>query len=342
MKPLKAEHLCSEDFEIRLRRAREEELEIVEYYGEEKASGKIMNNGNGHSYIVSMEKCECEDFRKRRLPCKHILYFAIQTSRIEKFEKPVPNIKELRFEKSGALQIHDDFIPHYWNYFSGKISGGGIGYTNFKTYKVCGRKYGISEKTGRQTNRKKQIFVNAVNEDDAIKAAQQKEVMPPYEYIRVIDECPSDRQYAYLHGAKIPFPNLIDVEDVSALLTRFEEKDDSVCPESLFNIATYYRVKVSLFASAAHVIRSIWYAAPEEKKPEIYCYSVFCKEYNLNFGDRWTNYADGRFAEFKPGKKALEYILEIGAYELVKANKNAKAYQEARAYIEKIRLKTGY
>lgn len=126
MKPLKAEHLCSEDFEIRLRRAREEELEIVEYYGEEKASGKIMNNGNGHSYIVSMEKCECEDFRKRRLPCKHILYFAIQTSRIEKFEKPVPNIKELRFEKSGALQIHDDFIPHYWNYFSGKISGGGV------------------------------------------------------------------------------------------------------------------------------------------------------------------------------------------------------------------------
>lgn len=55
-----------------------------------------------------------------------------------------------------------------------------IGYMNLYPYRVIGRVYGTSEKTGRPTNRKKEIVVNTRSLEDAQAAAEAMGVSPPY------------------------------------------------------------------------------------------------------------------------------------------------------------------
>lgn len=129
-------------------------------------------------------------------------------------------------------------MPLYWEYYS--VMSLGLGYTNLFQYEVSGRIYGTSEKTGKQTNRKKTIMVNARSLEDAKAAAAELGVMPPYAGVEFVDTSPSYEQFNYLHGAGIPAPYFICALDMSALLTRYEDGDNEKCPEYLFEMATRY------------------------------------------------------------------------------------------------------
>lgn len=317
--------VCTDrDFENRLYRARTEKFKIVQFYGENKAEADILSEGSGNTYHVGLTHCDCEDFKKGNHPCKHILYFALQTGRYDWIEKAPP---------ADTPSTNEDgmFVPHYWDYYNEKPKW--IGYTNLLPYEVSGRQIGKSEKTGKETNRKKTAYVNAASKDDAMTAAQEAGVMPPYDSVEVMDEVGSEAQYGYLRGAGIPYPRLVSRTDIGALLDRYQEDDDSVCPQYLFEMATKYRVMVSYFQSTKTVLQKIWYCLPVEKQTALYCYAVYCKETNSQFGYTKIEDDDPLFAEFEPTEKERAYITGIEDGEWIKPNRNASAYKSARQYL---------
>lgn len=73
-------------FEIRFYRAKNEPLTIAEYLDSEHTKAVVENQTNGHRYVVTGRKCECEDFAKRKRPCKHMIYLAIENGTFEEMK----------------------------------------------------------------------------------------------------------------------------------------------------------------------------------------------------------------------------------------------------------------
>ena len=45
----------------------------------------IVGSSEYKAYKTTLTKCTCPDFQKRKLPCKHIYYLALQTGAIDKY-----------------------------------------------------------------------------------------------------------------------------------------------------------------------------------------------------------------------------------------------------------------
>lgn len=317
--------LYDRDFEFRLIRARTEPLKILEYLDADRSLAIVINESNSHTYKVGEFSCECMDYEKRRKPCKHMIFLALQTNRFQ------------HYEINSAARVHSgenedgEFVPLYWNYYMGCPTG--LGYTNLYRYQIEGRIYGTSPKTGKPTNRKKIIVVNAKDEDDAMKAAEEAGIMPPYASVKFLDACPSEARYNYLHGAGIPIPYFVNTADASALLTRYEDRDNEICPGYLFEMATRYRAEVSYFQSPASVKSCIWAAQPREKKPAMFCYAVYCKKQGCAFGAAPIQYDAPIFEGFQPTEKERAYIEGILEFGWIPLRTNTNAYKSAVAYL---------
>lgn len=318
------------EFEYRLIRARTEPMRIVEYLDTDHSLAIVINESNSHTYKVGEFSCECMDYEKRRKPCKHMIFLALQTNRFQ------------HYELSSTDRVHSgenedgEFVPLYWNYYIGYPTG--LGYTNLYRYQVEGRIYGTSPKTGKPTNKKKTIMVNAKDKEDALQAAEEAGIMPPYACVQFLDACPSEAQYNYLHGAGIPIPYFINTADASALLTRYEDRDNEICPGYLFEMATKYRAEVSYFQSPASVKSCIWASQPREKKPAMFCYAVYCKKRGYDFGAAQTKYDDPIFAGFQPTEREKAYIEGIVEFGWIPLRTNTNAYKSAVAYLAEQRL----
>ena len=311
------------DYEARLLRARTESFKIITMQGEAKAAADILSKASGNVYHVTMTSCECEDFKKGHSPCKHMIYFALHTGRYAQMERPIPRYGYSRTNREGKT------VPIYWDYASQPT---GVGYTNLYPYSVTGKLEGVSEKTGKPTSRKKTVTVNAISDTDAVAAAQELGLVPPFK-VEIMDIVPSEGQYGYLHGAEIPYPYLANAADVGALLTRYEDENDHQCPRYLFNMATKYRVRVSHFQEPESVITCIWDGVPDERKPAMFCYAVYCQETGHPFGHAPIESDAPEFAGFVPTKKQLEYILHIPEFGWSKLNKRTATYQSAWHYL---------
>ena len=285
----------SSDFENRLLRARTEPLVFLQQQlmNGVCVSADVRNEQSGNTYHVTPESCDCEDFKKCGQPCKHMIYLAIKTGDFLRYEKPLPT--------PPPKYTGDNFIPFYGRYYSGPPTG--IGYKNLYPYRVIGRVYGTSEKTGRPTNRKKEITVNARSLEDAQTAAEAMGVSPPYAEISMLDVSPSYNQLSYLHAVGIPFPFFVTADDVSALLTRHQWEQDDLCPRGLLDMATARRVGVSYFASPQSVVSQIWYCAPPGERAALFCYAAYCRELGCEIGCAPFPYTDGIFQSFAPTQR---------------------------------------
>lgn len=105
------------DFENRLLRARSEPLSILRqrFMGGRCVSADVHNEQTGGTYHVTAESCDCEDFKKLRQPCKHIIFFSLKAGDFSRYEKPIP----LPPPKYNG----DNFIPFYGRYYSGPPTG---------------------------------------------------------------------------------------------------------------------------------------------------------------------------------------------------------------------------
>lgn len=291
----------SSTFEDRLFRARSEPLSILRqrFMGDRRISADVHNEQTGSTYHVTADACDCEDFKKRGQPCKHMIFLALKTGDFPRYEKPLP--------APPPKYNGDNFIPFYGRYYSGPPTG--VGYKNLYPYRVIGRVYGTSEKTGRPTNRKKEIVVNAPSPEDAQTAAEAAGVSPPYAEISILDISPSYNQLSYLHAVGIPFPYFVTADDVSALLTRHQLGQDDLCPRGLLNMATSRRVGVSCFASPQSVINQIWYCSPPGDRAALFCYAVLCRETGCEIGCAPIPHDDTTFTSFSvKNKQVLTYI----------------------------------
>lgn len=319
-----AVHRCEgREYEVRMLRARTESFKIITMYGETKTEADILSKTSGNVYHVTMTSCECEDFKKRRSPCKHMIYFALHTGRYAQMERPIPRYGYSSINREGEL------VPIYCDYASQPT---GVGYTNMYPYSVTGKVEGVSEKTGKPTSRKKTVIVNAISDSDAVTAAQALGLVQPFK-VEIMDIVPSEGQYRYLHGAGIPYPYLANAVDVGALLTRYEDGNYHQCPRYLFDMATKYRVCVSYFQEPESVIICIWESVPDERKPAMFCYAVYCQETGHPFGHAPIESDAPEFAEFVPTKRQLEYILRIPEFGWSKMNKRTATYQSACHYL---------
>lgn len=316
------------DLERRLLRARTEALEVEEYLDDTHRAAIIYNHTSGGRYRVTERTCECEDFKKRGLPCKHILFLSLQTERYLQYE-----VEPTAFFRRNYPRINREgkAIPRYWDFYDGKPKW--LGYTNLRLYHVSGREYGVSEKTGRATNHKKTVNVNATDEEDARRAAEALGVSPPYSEVELIDLCPTYPQYGYLHAVGIPVPYLVSADDISALLTRYEDEDDEICPEYIFELATKCRVRVSYFQSPRSVKSAIWSETPETRKAAMFCYAVYCAGAGFDLGQAPMLHDAAVFAEFQPTEKEWRYILGIQEFGWRTLHANASAYKSAAAFL---------
>ena len=84
--------ISSGEFENRLLRARSEPLSILRqrFMGERCISADVYNEQTDSTYRVTSESCDCEDFKKRGQPCKHMIYLALKTGDFLRYEKPLP------------------------------------------------------------------------------------------------------------------------------------------------------------------------------------------------------------------------------------------------------------
>lgn len=320
------------DFENRLLRARTEPLRFLRQclMDGRCVSADVHNDQSGGTYRVTAQSCECEDFVKRGQPCKHMIFFAIKTGDFRRYEKRIPPPPPQKYNG-------DNFIPFYGRYYSGPPTG--IGYKNLYPYRVVGRSYGTSEKTGRPTNRKKEIAVNAVSTEDAQVAAESAGVMPPYSEITLLDVSPSYSQLSYLHAVGIPFPFFVAADDVSALLTRHQEERDDICPSGLFSMATARRVGVSYFAAPQSVAAQIWYCSAPADLAALFCYAAYCRELGCEIGCAPLSYSDGLFQSFSPTQKQqLDYIKHFTpTFPIRSMSRQSNAYSAAIFHIRRQR-----
>lgn len=323
--------ISSGDFENRLLRARSEPLSILRqrFMGERCISADVYNEQTDSTYRVTSESCDCEDFKKRGQPCKHMIYLALKTGDFLRYEKPLP--------APPPKYNGDNFIPFYGRYYSGPPTG--IGYKNLYPYRVIGRVYGTSENTGRPTNRKKEIVVNAHSLEDAQAAAEAMGVSPPYAEISMLDISPSYNQLSYLHAVGIPSPFFVTSDDVSALLTRHQWEQDDLCPRGLFDMATARRVGVSYFASPQSVVSQIWYCAPTGERAALFCYAAYCRELGCEIGCAPLSYSDGLFQSFSPTQKQqLDYIKHFTpSFPIRSMSRQSNAYSAAIFHIRRQR-----
>lgn len=73
-------------FEIRFYRAKNEPLTVTEYLDSGNTKAVVENMASGHRYVVTGKKCECGDFAKRKRPCKHMIYLAIENGTFEEMK----------------------------------------------------------------------------------------------------------------------------------------------------------------------------------------------------------------------------------------------------------------
>ena len=317
-------YLQSRDFENRLIRARSDDLHIREYLNAAKNEAMIENRESGNIHRASVTGCDCEDFRKTHVPCKHMIFMMLNNGRYKELEKIVPqNIRN--------GEDPDDFVPIYWQYYDGPPTG--IGYASFYQYEVVGRKYGISEKTRKPTNRKSKIVVFSNNIEDAISEAKKKDTLPPYETVTLLDRQPSFEQIKYLNGVGIPHPNLMCDIDVTALLTRYQDGDDSRATEGIKKIAKERRIYFSMFSSQKQIASYIWGGMDDAEMARFYCYAAYCQENGLEVGETKLEYTDRIFYGFTLTKKQISYIRYIiPGYE--RLDGRAGAYKAAKEFIQ--------
>lgn len=306
--------MANTDFSYRLARARSGSMRIVRYLDDAETIAEIHNSESGNTYTVTLSSCTCADFNKRKTfirslirfilgrsfkpaPCKHILFLMLSKEQYE----------PLCVEVCGDRPVSsDDLVPIYSRIYNGGPTG--PGFCNLYHYSVNGHVHGVSSRTGKPTCRKKTISVAATSACEAMQLAEEAGIMPPYSSVEIHSASPTVNQLNYIHALHIPYPALINSDDIHALLTRYQEQDFDIAPDGLFAIATDLRIVVSYFSSPSQLCAYIWNRLPEDRRPAFYCYAVYCKECCLPIGSAPLSYTHPAFTSFAPDDKYYDYV----------------------------------
>lgn len=224
-----------------------------------------VTGSKGNVYHTSLNGCDCPDFQKRRLPCKHIYSLALSLG-----------------------YTVDDFYSSYLDAVcsDGAIPRPVVGYSNgLKSYQV----HGINPETKRRNKR----TVNAIDEADALIAARDAGLMDPIEVDGLADSggfiAVNDWQRDMMRDRKIALPPSADYYDAKALLSRAENSGASDVPVGLLIFATKSHIPCSLLTGSRDLLDKLLNELPRRGQIALYAAAVLCSQNGAILTDEFQN-----------------------------------------------------
>ena len=213
-----------------------------------------VTGAKGNTYHTSLDSCDCPDFIKRQLPCKHIYALAISKG-----------------------YSADDFYSAYLDTIcsDGVIPRPAIGYSNgLKAFQVRGM--------NPETKRKNKRAVSAVDETDAITAAHDAGLVDPIEVCGSVEASEfipvNDWQKELLQQQNIALPTCADYYDAKALLCRSDNAELSAVPVGLLKFATRCHISCSLLVDPQTLLGQLLDRLSRRDQIALYAAAVRCAD----------------------------------------------------------------
>lgn len=267
-----------------------------------------ITGSRGNIYFTSLDSCDCKDFERRNLPCKHI--YAL------------------------ALSLGYTIDSFYSNYLDAMCSDSVIprpvtGYSNgLRQYQV----HGINPETKRKNKR----LVYAMNETDAVLSAHDTGLLDPIEVDGLADNnvfLPVDsvqQEYAKEYGIAVP-PSA-DYYDMKSLLRRYANSDTATVPVGLIKFATKRHVPCSLLAGLSELFDILLSKLPQRDQIALYAAAVQCSLNGVSIGDVFEDpvseicfsFADSAYYDEQLYRVILNNLTQDA---LVRPDKRSKQYR---------------
>ena len=158
------------------------------------------------------------------------------------------------------------------------------------------------------------------HEDISTHPEVTEQLIAPYEIAEIPNDPPTDRQLEYAKDLGIRIPKNACKEDVSALISRSVDNDDSVPNPELIDFATQHHLMFSSYIGKKALYDLVFRELPLEDKIAFFCFSI----YRYLCEDRTANLEKSRHkqlfylfaAEYSANEKFVEKMLEYHGRDL--------------------------
>lgn len=197
--------------------------------------------------------------------------------------------------KSYGCNISIELSDDIQNYEMSKVSFGNYvspsgGYVNYAEFEVKGIKA--------STNRKNTVKISAFDEENAIELVKkQYGLIEPYEVKSVPIGEPTEKQLAYASGVGLVFPNDINIEDISAMLNRYEDYYADGATQELADYASNLGIMFSAYVGYDELICRIINHSDIERCA-LYAYAVHQSIKNKKIGNIFEDANFEKYYEF--------------------------------------------
>lgn len=211
--------------------------------------------------------------------------------------------------------------------FGDYISESG-GYCNYAKYDVIA--------VNPKTNRKNKVRVEAKDKSQAIEIAKkEKELIEPFEVKVVPFSTPTERQIEYALNIGMIIPDDVNIEDIGAMLTRFENESTGASQE-LANYAEAVGVNFSAYIGYKELISCIASVSNRERCA-LFAYAINQSLKKAPIENMKTDLKCSVFYAFADyalsNEKILKSIKSREIEDYINPYKGTIAYKEALAFI---------
>lgn len=202
------------------------------------------------------------------------------------------------------------------------------GYCNYAIYDVIA--------INPVTNRKNKVRIEAKNKNNAIEIVKrEKGLIEPFEVDVIPFSSPTERQTDYALNIGIVLPSDINIEDISAMLTRFENGSSGASQE-LANYADTIGVNFSAYIGYEELLSCIA-SLSDRERCALFAYAVNQSLKKEPIGNMLTDARCNAFYSFADyainNEKVLKSIKDRDIRDFINPYKGTTAYKEAFDYV---------
>lgn len=218
--------------------------------------GKFASQTSKTRYRTTLRSCTCPDFKKQKLPCKHMYYLANQCNLRISNTGSITSLSA-SLNDNNAFQEPAQYMPFNDNMNYMLFDGEGI---------------------YRPTNRKRKIHIESFSEQEAIEElVSTGYIQDTITIHRVPFEPPTEAQLSTMREHHNQIPNKISKADMSFLISKYME-DERNADKKLINFATAQKVKFSYYIGEKSLYGCMWYKFTLEEK---FAFYLLCVEKDI-------------------------------------------------------------
>ncbi len=222
--------------------------------------GKFASQTSKDRYRTTLCSCTCPDFKKQKLPCKHMYYLANQCNlHVSDIESITPFSASLN--NNAACQESIQYVPFNDNMNYMMFDGEGV--------------YG-------PTKRKRQIHIESFSEQEALEElVSAGYIQDTIAIHRIPFEPPTEAQLSTMQIYHNKIPDKISKNDLSFLISKYMD-DEQDADKELINFATGQKVKFSYYTGEKSLYNCIWSKFTLEEK---FAFYLLCVEKDIT--EKW-------------------------------------------------------